>query len=232
MKKFKDLQARLSYMFNAPLLLRQAMTHASYIHEEKLDTSQSNERLEFLGDAVLELCISDLLYHHYPKLPEGKLTLRRAGLVCEPCLAGLARDLGVGEALLMGVGAGQTGARELDSILSDAMEALFGAIYLDGGLDAVRTIIFRLYEPLVDNVDTRNRDYKTTLQEILQKNSRSTAVYKIVKEDGPSHNKEFVAEVYHDGKRLGVGSGHSKKDAEQNAALAALEGINKLPGLV
>jgi len=225
MDVFADFQARLGYTFNAPLLLRKALTHASYVHEEKLDASVSNERLEFLGDAVLELCISDLLYHRYPKQPEGKLTQRRAGLVCEPSIAKIARKLEVGKALLIGVGADQGGGRERDSILSDAMEALFGAVYLDGGLLAVRELIFRLFEPLVDKTIAPPQDYKTVLQEILQKNSRATAIYKIVGESGPSHNKEFVAEVSHFGKIIGEGRGHSKKDAEQNAALAALNDL-------
>ena len=222
---FANFQARLGYTFNAPLLLRQALTHSSYIHEEKLQPDQSNERLEFLGDAVLELCISDLLYHRFPKLPEGKLTQRRAGLVCESSLAGVARELGVGDVILMGVGADQTGGRQLGSILSDAMEALFGAIYLDGGMDAARDIIFRLFEPLVDNTIAPPRDYKSTLQMILQEKSRETAVYNIVNDSGPSHNKTFTAQVSHQGNVIGMGSGHSKKDAEQNAALAALQEI-------
>jgi len=220
---FHDFQARLGYMFNAPLLLRQALTHSSYVHEEKLKPHQSNERLEFLGDAVLEVCVSDLLYHRFPKLPEGKLTQRRAGLVCEPSLARVARGIRLGQVLLLGAGASQTGGRELDSVLSDAMEALFGALYLDGGIDVARRVIFRLFEPLVDGVIAPPRDYKTTLQEILQKNSRATAVYKIVSESGPSHEKEFIAEVLHLGVVIGKGRGHSKKDAEQNAAMVALE---------
>ena len=222
---FDNFQALLGYTFNAPLLLRQAMTHASYVHEEKLEPHVSNERLEFLGDAVLELCVSDLLYRRYPKQPEGALTLRRAGLVCESCLAGLARELGVGDMLFMGVGAAQTGGRELGSILSDAMEALFGAIYLDGGIEPVRALIFRLFEPLADKVSAPPRDYKTTLQELLQKESGETAVYKIIGDSGPSHNKEFVAMVSHQGKEIGMGRGRSKKDAEQSAALVALEGM-------
>ena len=222
---FKDLQARLGYTFNAPSLLRRAMTHASYVHEEGLKAGESNERLEFLGDAVLEVCVSDLLYNHYPNHPEGKLTQRRAGLVCEPTLAKLSRELGIGDALIMGVGAGQTGGRELDSVLSDAMEALFGAVYLDGGFDAARELIHRLITPLTDTITAPPRDYKSVLQEILQKNTKETAVYSIVNESGPSHNKEFFAEVSHQGKVLGMGRGHSKKDAEQNAALEALNGL-------
>jgi len=222
---FSDLQARLGYTFKAPLLLRQALTHASYIHEE--GAGQSNERMEFLGDAVLEVCISDLLYHRFPKLSEGKLTQRRAGLVCEHSLAWLARELEIGKALLIGIGADQTGGRELDSILSDAMEALFGAVYIDGGAEAVKTLIIKLFEPLVDKVTAPPQDYKTALQEILQKNSRATAVYKIVGESGPSHNKEFVAEVSHMGKVIGRGRGCKKKDAEQNAALVALNFLKR-----
>jgi len=223
MNNFEGLQAQLGYTFNAPLLLRQALTHASYVHEKGLPFGDSNERLEFLGDAVLELSISDLLYNRFPTLPEGKLTQRRAGLVCELSLAGLARRLNVGEFLLVGIGAGQTGVRTLDSILSDAMEALFGAVYIDGGLSAARDVIFRLFEPLVDKVIEPPQDYKSTLQKILQKNSRDTAIYNIIDASGPSHNKVFTAEVSHQGKVLGTGIGHSKKDAEQKAALVALK---------
>jgi len=226
MDMFTDLQARLGYTFNAPVLLRKAMTHASYTHEEGQKADESNERLEFLGDAVLEVCVSDLLFHRYPNQPEGKLTQRRAGLVCEPTLAKLARELGVGDALVMGVGAGQTGGRELDSVLSDAMEALFGAVYLDGGFDAVRDLIHRLITPLADKISAPPRDYKSVLQEILQRDTKQTAVYSIVNASGPSHNKEFTAEVSHQGKVLGKGCGHSKKDAEQNAAFEALKGLS------
>jgi len=227
MDKFLEFQARLGYAFNAPFLLHKALTHASYVHEEGLTPLKSNERLEFLGDAVLEVCISELLYLRFPNLPEGKLTQRRAGLVCEPSLARLARSLGVGEVLLIGVGADQTGGRERSSILSDAMEALFGAVYLDGGFGAAQELIFKLFEPLVESADAPLRDYKTALQEILQKNSRATAVYRIIEESGPSHNKEFVAEVAHMGTVLGVGRGGKKKDAEQNAALVALKTMGK-----
>ena len=226
MDMFTDLQARLGYTFNAPVLLRKAMTHASYTHEEGQKADESNERLEFLGDAVLEVCVSDLLFHRYPNQPEGKLTQRRAGLVCEPTLAKLARELGVGDALVMGVGAGQTGGRELDSVLSDAMEALFGAVYLDGGFDAVRDLIHRLITPLADKISAPPRDYKSVLQEILQRDTKQTAVYSIVNASGPSHNKEFTAEVSHQGKVLGKGCGHSKKDAEQNAAFEALKSLS------
>ena len=222
MDVFTGLQARLGYTFNAPIFLRQAMTHGSYVHEEGLKTGESNERLEFLGDAVLEVCVSHMLYRRYPSLPEGKLTQRRAGLVCEPTLAGLARELGVGDALLMGVGASQSGARELDSILSDAMEALVGAVYLDGGFEAVLEVVTRLMAPLADKIIAPPRDFKSQLQEVLQSKSRETAVYHIVDEQGPSHEKEFTASVSRQGKVLGMGRGHSKKDAEQNAALAAL----------
>jgi len=220
---FDDLQARLNYTFSAPILLQKAMTHASYVHEEGLKAGESNERLEFLGDAVLEVCVSDLLYHRYPSHPEGKLTQRRAGLVCEPSLAKLARELEIGSALLMGVGTDQSGGRELDSILSDAMEALFGAVYLDGGFDAARELIHRLMSPLADTISGPPKDYKSVLQEILQKNTKETAVYSVVDASGPSHNKEFTAAVSHQGKVLGIGRGHSKKDAEQKAAFEALK---------
>ena len=219
----------MGYTFNAPLLLRQALTHTSYVHEEGLKANKSNERLEFLGDAVLELCISDMLYRRFLNQPEGKLTMRRAGLVCEPTLAGIARRLRLGDALFMGHGASQTGGRNLDSILSDAMEALFGAIFLDGGHQAASRVIEKLYAPLINNVISPPKDYKSALQHLLQKNSRETAKYTIIGDDGPSHNKEFTAEVLHMSKVIGVGCGHSKKDAEQNAAYAALKGLGVKP---
>jgi len=213
----------LGYTFKNAALLTQAFTHKSYTFEQKLGDGASNERLEFLGDAVLELCISDLLFTLHPKLPEGKLTEKRASLVCEACLAQLARGLNLGAYLRMGNGEEQTGGREKGSLLSDALEAVLGAVYLDGGYDAAQALITRLFMPLAKKA-TLQRDNKTALQEILQKKSGTTAKYVLLDQSGPSHARTFVSQVTHEGRVLGKGTGHSKKEAEQNAAEAALKG--------
>ena len=218
-----ELQTKLDYDFKRTALLRQAITHSSFSHEQGLDAAECNERLEFLGDAVLELCISDFLYHRNMNMPEGQLTQHRANMVCETTLAMLARKLNLGNYLLLGQGESRENGREKDSILSDAMEAIFGAIFLDGGIDAVRNVIFRMFAPLADVKAKPAKDHKSTLQEILQKTSKETAVYTIIEESGPAHKKNFVAQARHKGKVLGVGSGKSKKEAAQSAAAAALK---------
>jgi len=218
-----QLQTSLGYTFSRHTLLKHAITHSSFVHEQKLDHSESNERLEFLGDAVLELCISDFLYHRYPDMSEGDLTKKRATLVCEQSLAELARGLGIGNYLLLGQGEAMEGGREKDSILSDALESILGAIFLDGGLEEVRALVLRLYEPIADKASKQAKDYKSTLQEYLQKNSHETAVYSIINEDGPPHKKTFTAQASHKGKVLGTGTGGSKKIAEQEAAKMALK---------
>lgn len=217
------LQTALGYDFKRTALLRQALTHASFTHEHNLSAFESNERLEFLGDAVLELCISDFLYHKFSNLPEGDLTRLRASFVCETTLAKIARKLKVGDYLLLGIGEAKEKGREKDSILSDALESIFGAIYLDGGIDAVRNIIVRLFTPFTNKSTEQKKDFKTTLQEILQKKSRETAVYRVVEEQGPSHKREYISEVLHKGKVLARGEGRSKKESEQKAAEAALK---------
>jgi ribonuclease-3 len=217
-----NLQLDLGYTFRDAGLLERAFTHTSYAHEHSLGAGACNERLEFLGDAVLELCVSDLLYSLFPKAPEGQLTKRRAGLVCEPTLAALARSLGLGGHMRLGHGEALTGGRDKGSLLSDVFEAVLGAIYLDGGLEPARRVVARLFTPLTEETASL-RDNKTTLQEILQKNGRETAVYTIVSEYGPPHKRAFVAQVSHMGKVLGEGTGGSKKEAEQNAAAIALD---------
>jgi len=221
------LQTQLGYDFKRTALLRQAVTHSSFVHEQGLAQDESNERLEFLGDAVLELCISDFLYHKYYSLTEGELTQRRANLVCETTLASVARKLKLGSYLLLGQGEVREKGREKDSILADAMESVLGAVFLDGGLDAVRNIIIRLFSSIAEKPVKQAKDSKSTLQEILQKNSRETATYTIIEESGPAHQKHFVSEVSHLGKALGKGEGKSKKDAEQNAAKVALALLTK-----
>ena len=219
------LQTSLGYTFRRHNLLRHAVTHTSFMHEQGLDHSDSNERLEFLGDAVLELCISDLLYHRYPEMTEGDLTKKRAALVCELPLATIARKLGIGNFLLLGQGEAREGGREKDSILSDALEAVLGAIFLDGGIEEVRHVILSLFEPLVDKTTKLTKDFKSTLQERLQKASSETAGYIIIQEDGPPHQRVFTAQATHMGKILGTGTGGSKKAAEQDAARTALESM-------
>jgi len=219
------LQSNLGYTFGRHSLLKHAITHASFVHEQKLAQADSNERLEFLGDAVLELCISDFLYHRYPDMPEGDLTKKRAALVCETTLAKLARSLKLGEFILLGQGEAAEGGRSKDSILSDVLESIFGAIYLDGGMEEVRALILRLYEPIADKTTRTTKDYKTALQEHLQGKSQKTAAYTIIDEIGPAHKKIFTAQATHNGKILGTGTGGSKKLAEQEAARMALKKI-------
>ncbi|MCL1863303.1 MAG: ribonuclease III [Defluviitaleaceae bacterium] len=222
-----DLQTNLGYTFSRHSLIKHAITHSSFVHEQKLEAGDSNERLEFLGDAVLELCISDFLYHRYPDMNEGDLTKKRASLVCEATLASLARKLKIGQFILLGQGEASEGGREKDSILSDVFESILGAIFLDGGLEEVRALILRLYEPIADKASRQAKDFKSTLQEVLQKKSNETALYTIIKEDGPAHKKEFTAQASHQGKILGTGTGGSKKIAEQEAAKMALEKLKK-----
>jgi ribonuclease-3 len=215
------LQAALGYTFRNKTLLTQALTHSSYAYEHAPGQITHNERLEFLGDAVLELCISDWLYSLYPSMSEGELTKNRAAQVCEPNLAAKAKSLNLGNHMRLGNGEDQSGGRNKSSLLADVFEAVLGAIYLDGGLEAACSVVSRLFTPN-ENEPPPQHDNKTTLQEILQKNSRETAVYHIISESGPPHKRVFVAEVSHMGKVLGKGTGNSKKEAEQNAAGEAL----------
>ena len=220
-----DFERLLGYSFKDKDLLWTSFTHSSYAYENAVE---SNERLEFLGDAALELASSQHLYKCFPKLSEGELTKLRAAAVCEPSLASIARRLGIGERLLLGKGEAATGGRERDSILSDALEAVIGAAFLDGGLQCVCDIVERLLGDYITELHSTRGfgDYKTSLQEILQRGSKEPIVYKIIGEQGPDHSKVFAAEVRHGQKTLGTGSGKSKKEAEQQAALAALEGLN------
>ena len=223
------LQTKLGYTFKRHALLRNAITHPSFVNEHKLDLSESNARLEFLGDAVLQLAMSDYLYHRHLDMPEGELTKMRASLVCENGLATIAKNLELGNFLLLGQGEAKEGGREKDSILSDDLEAIFGAVYLDGGIEETRHVIVSLFEPHIDRVLKQARDFKSTLQEILQKNGSETATYMIINEEGPAHQKTFTAQVSHRGKPLGVGIGQSKKAAEQEAAKIALDKLNLRP---
>ncbi len=205
-------------------LYEQALTHTSFAHERGRRRIH-NERLEFLGDAVLELIVSDYLYETYPNLSEGKLTKLRADMVCEASLARLAFELNVGQYIRLGKGEQMSGGRTRPSLLSDTIEALIGALYLDVGLDKCREYVLILYEPILQELQegVLRRDYKTLLQEFSQARFSVTPVYRIVSENGPDHNKEFEAEVLMISDPVGKGWGRSKKEAEQEAAKTAWE---------
>ena len=220
----EDLETLLGYSFNDKRLLAISLTHSSYAYENAV---QSNERLEFLGDAALEMASSLYLYKRFPELPEGDLTKLRAAAVCESSLARAARSIGLGEKLLLGKGESATGGRERDSILSDALEAVIGAAFLDDGVQCVCDLIERLFADYITELySTRGfGDYKTSLQELLQRDSQVSITYNIISEQGPDHSKLFTSEVRHGQNVLGIGSGKSKKEAEQQAAYEALEKI-------
>lgn len=215
------LEERIGYHFQNSALLRQALTHSSFVNEQKINRQKHYERLEFLGDAVLELVSSDFLFRRYPQMPEGELTKTRASMVCEPSLAFCARDLELGQFMLFGKGEELTGGRKRDSIIADAMEAVIGAIYLDGGMDEARKFIDRF---VLSDLEDKQLffDSKTHLQELIQGTLKKELQYKDLKEYGPEHDKTFVAEVYMDAERIGTGEGHTKKAAQQKAAYEAL----------
>lgn len=190
MKKLLELEQRIGYKFENFDLLVKAMTHSSYANEHRYEKKENNERLEFLGDAVLELISSDYLFAKYPETPEGVLTKKRASMVCEPTLALCAREIPLGDYLLLGKGEDATGGRKRDSIVSDAMEALIGAIYLDGGFANAKEFIDRF---ILNDIENKQLFYdsKTTLQEIVQGSYDDDVRYELVKEEGPDHNKSF-----------------------------------------
>ncbi|SHI72290.1 RNAse III [Malonomonas rubra DSM 5091] len=218
------LEAALDYRFGNADLPLQALTHKSFSNEQS-DPTLHNERLEFLGDAVLELAVSERIYRRYPDIPEGGLTRIRAEVVCEGGLARIARKLNLGNGLRLGKGEEKSGGREKESLLSDALEALLGAVYCDGGFDAACAVVERIFGKAID-VTAKSRygtDYKTCLQERLQAGYGRLPEYKLCKVSGPDHERVFSMEVRFDGKLLGSGSGPSKKRAEQQAAAAALD---------
>ena len=216
----QNLQKALGYAFKDEAHLRMALTHPS----TKLP---DNQRLEFLGDAVLEFCVSDMLYRKYPNLHEGELTARRAALVCERTLSVLAMSLGLGDVLVMGHGEEQTGGRHKPSILADAMEAVFAAIYVDGGIRAAHEVILRMYSEDEKLIAWRGHDDKSALQEFTQANGLDLPAYQIIAQEGPDHNRTFTAQVSVLGKPVAVGVGNSKKAAEQAAAKKALKELKK-----
>lgn len=225
LSKFEDT---IRYSFNNIELLKKAFTHSSYANEKHIEKYDNNERLEFLGDAILELVISDYIYKNYPKMPEGELTKLRAGTVCEVSLAEKARKINIGEFLMLGKGEEATGGRERDSILADTFEAVIGAIYLDGGIVSAKKYVLEQMESTISkiNISLNIIDCKTRLQEEIQKLSKEPLHYEIINESGPDHSKVFTSAVKHGGAALGIGSGKSKKEAEQAAAAAALKEMN------
>ncbi|MDI3327125.1 MAG: ribonuclease III [Alicyclobacillaceae bacterium] len=220
--KWDELADRLGVAFRDRNLLKQAFTHSSYRNEHRGDT-QDNERLEFLGDAVLELLVSEFLFRSYPHMPEGELTRMRAAIVCEPSLVRFASALGLEQYIRLGRGEEMSGGRRRPSLLADVYEALIGAIYLDQGLDAARAFLERFMFPALQKEQAPILDdYKTMLQEHVQKVGLGPLTYRIIDERGPAHHKEFVAQVWVGGQPYGEGSGRSKKEAEQHAAREAL----------
>lgn len=220
----KDLEAKLGYSFQSRQLLEHALTHSSYANEHRGEGLTSNERLEFLGDSVLGMVVADHLYRTHPDMPEGELTRTRAALVCEGSLHEVAKGLGLGKYLRLGKGEDAGGGRTRPSILADAVESVLAAVYLDGGIAQVRRLIRAL---ILDREEEKavDRDYKTALQELVQRESGQILCYRAVGERGPDHAKTFIMEVELNGKSVGVGEGRTKKEAEQMAASAALESL-------
>ncbi len=221
--KFEDT---INYTFKNKSYILEALTHSSYSNENK--NYKFNERLEFLGDSVLSIVISDYLFKKENELPEGELTKLRANIVCEESLSEVALEINLGNFLLLGKGEEATGGRERISILADALEAVIAAIYLDGGIEEARKFIFKYMQKIIqDSIKGKIfRDYKTYLQEVLQSKGEQNIWYKLIDEKGPDHNKRFVMEVGINDSVLGVGEGKSKKDAEQVAAKNALKAQN------
>ena len=217
-----ELEQALGYSFQDKQLLRQALSHSSYANESRHDALYSYERLEFLGDSILGFVTADYLYKTFPDKLEGELTRIRAELVCETNLAAVARDLQIGEYLLLGHGEEQGGGRNRSGILCDVMEALIAAAYLDSGFNAAKGIVDRHILPRIAEV-IKARDYKTELQERIQRKRDQVITYELIGESGPDHCKEFVVRVLLNDREIGQGIGTSKKRAEQAAAAKAIE---------
>lgn len=221
MAKYQELEQKIGYTFTNEGLLRQALTHSSYANEKHMKKHSDNERLEFLGDAVLEVVSSDFLYRNYPNLPEGDLTKLRASIVCEPTLALCTKEINLGDYLLLGKGEDRTGGRNRKSILSDALEAVIGAIYLDGGIEQAKQFILKY---ILTDIEHKKLFYdsKTILQEVVQGNYEEKLNYVLLEESGPDHDKNFSVEARIGERVVGQGNGHTKKAAEQEAAYHAL----------
>ena len=225
----EELEQKLNYTFRNRELLSEALNHSSYANEHRSAGVHSNERLEFLGDSVLGFVTAEFLFLHHPDLPEGDLTRIRAALVCEQSLFEVAQKLELGKYLKLGRGEEAGGGRERTSILADATEAVLAAVYLDGGMQPASDLIHRLIleAEREEAVEERRRDFKTALQELVQRQADQVLAYRMAGESGPDHAKVFLAEVLLNDVVIGSGSGHSKKEAEQSAAHAALSALRE-----
>ncbi|MEJ8787440.1 MULTISPECIES: ribonuclease III [Dorea] len=225
-QKLKELEKKIGYTFQDLEILKQAMMHSSYINEKHLPKYKCNERLEFLGDAVLELVSSEFLFYEDKTRPEGELTKARASMVCEPALAFCAREIDLGQYLLLGKGEDATGGRKRESVTSDAMEALIGAIYIDGGFANAKEFIKRF---ILNDLENKKLffDSKTILQEIVQAHFKEEISYRMIGEEGPDHDKSFHAAVLIGEKEYGTGTGRTKKAAEQEAAYQSILRLHK-----
>ena len=221
----KDLETAIGYRFSDITLLQNALSHSSYANERYHDSLKSNERLEFLGDSILGMIVAEHLYRNFPNRPEGELTRMRADMVCEQALALIAEKIHLGDHLLLGHGETQSGGKKRASILADAVESVIAACFLDGGMDASRAFVETFVLCDVPVTKLHNIDYKTALQELVQKKKNQVLEYRLVGESGPDHDKQFQVEVLLNGKVVGQGVGRSKKRAEQDAARVALENI-------
>ena len=220
-----ELEAGLGYTFRDKSILENALTHSSYANENRERHLPDNERLEFLGDSILGFVVAEYLYRNFPDKPEGELTRIRADLVCERNLAEAAATIELGSYLLLGHGEEQGGGRKRDSIVSDAMESVIAASFMDGGFAAAKEIIDRLILSNIPKGRPRNFDYKTAFQELVQRKKDQQIHYELTGESGPDHDKHFEVEVLLNGKAVGHGVGSSKKRAEQAAAEAAIEAL-------
>lgn len=226
MRPVSELQQQIAYAFRDPRLLERALTHKSFANENRL--SEHNERMEFLGDSVLSLVVSELLMNALPDASEGELSRIRAAVVSEPSLAAVAREIGLGDFLLVGRGEEQTGGRDKDSLLADSLEALVASLYLDGGIEQAGSFITRFFKDRLDRVQTAGgtADHKTELQELCQERLKTLPEYRVASESGPDHRKEFTVELSIRGEVYGRGIGRNKKEAEQRAAKEALERLS------
>ncbi|MCR5468932.1 MAG: ribonuclease III [Lachnospiraceae bacterium] len=230
MDRLKEFESNIEYTFKQPGLLRQALTHSSYANEHKMKKGADNERLEFLGDAVLEVVSSEYLFLNYPSMPEGDMTKLRASLVCEPTLADCANEIKLGDYLYLGKGEDKTGGRERKSVLSDALEATIGAIFLDGGFTNAKEFVLKF---IMTDIEHKKlfHDSKTILQELAQGEFGENVVYELVGESGPDHKKTYITRVSLKSRALAEGEGSTKKASEQAAAYKALAILDEELGI-